>query len=344
MNIAFITGVNGQDGSYLAEFLLQKNYAVWGTTHGSCHIGTSGIEAAEYQQLKNSGMTCSSNLHSALNEIKEKYSDFNRLEIYNLAAMSHADVSYALPEYTGDVDGLEVTRLLEAARLSGLKDKIYLFQASASELYGGKVLEIPQTEKTPFHPRSPYGVAKLYAYWITVNYREVHGMHCSNGILFDHDSPRRDPTFVTKKITLGLKNILNGTDDKLMLGNLDSTGDWGHAKDYVEGMWKMLQKEKPGDYILATGNKHSVREFVEKAFLLRGFDIQWKGYGVNEVGVDTKTKKELVFVSEKHFRSTEVDHFWGDASKANAQLGWYPRFSFDELVKDMVDADCPLRA
>ena len=253
--------------------------------------------------------------------------------------MSHVKVSFELPEYTGNVDGLGVVRLLEAIRLSGMCDKVRFYQASTSELYG-KVLEIPQTEETPFYPRSPYGVAKLYGYWITKNYREAYNLYCCNGILFNHESPRRGPTFVTRKITLGLNKIVKGIEDKLVLGNLDSSRDWGHAKDYVEGMWKILQQDTPEDYVLATNTKHTVREFVEKAFALKGYAIKWKGEGINEVGYDDHTKKELITISEKYFRPTEVDELLGDASKAKKELNWVPKYSFDDLVKDMVNADC----
>ena len=339
--IALITGINGQDGSYLAELLLEKNYIVWGLIRRSSVINTQRINHLHHNPaliLKYSDMTDSSNLCHLLCDIKNTYPDLDRLEIYNLAAMSHVKVSFELPEYTGNVDGLGVVRLLEAIRLSGISDKIRFYQASTSELYG-KVVEIPQTEKTPFYPRSPYGVAKLYGYWITKNYREAYNLYSCNGILFNHESPRRGPTFVTRKITIGLNKIIKGIEDKLILGNLGSTRDWGHAKDYVEGMWRILQQEKPDDYVLATNEKHSVREFVEKAFALKGFQIHWKGTGINEIGYDKNTGRELIVVSETYFRPAEVDELLGDASKAKQELEWIPKYSFEDLVREMVEMD-----
>ena len=244
-----------------------------------------------------------------------------------------------MPEYTGNVDGLGVLRILEAIKNSEISSKIRFYQASTSELYG-KVQEIPQKETTPFYPRSPYGVAKLYGFWITKNYRESYDLYCCNGILFNHESPRRGPTFVTRKITRGLNGILKGTQDKLILGNLDSKRDWCHAKHYVEGMWRILQNNTPEDYVLSTNEFHSVREFVEKSFMLKGFTIKWKGSGINEVGYDEKTGRELIFISQKYFRPAEVDELLGDSSKARSELGWEPKYSFDELVKEMVEEDC----
>ena len=253
--------------------------------------------------------------------------------------MSHVKVSFEIPEYTGNVDGLGTLRLLEAIRSSGLMNKTRFYQASTSELYG-KVQEVPQKETTPFYPRSPYGVAKLYSFWITKNYREAYNLFACNGILFNHESPRRGPTFVTRKITLGLKMILNGERDKLVMGNIDSLRDWGHAKDYVEGMWRILQADQPDDFVLSTNEYHSVREFIEKAFSLKGFDINWKGTGVDEIGFDKNTGRELIFISEKYFRPAEVEELLGDSTKARNKLGWKSKYSFDDLVEDMVKSDC----
>jgi GDPmannose 4,6-dehydratase len=265
-----------------------------------------------------------------------------RLEVYNLAAMSHVKISFELPEYTCDVDALGTLRLLEACRTCGISlSKIRFYQASTSEMYG-KVVEIPQTETTPFYPRSPYGVAKLYAYWITKNYRESYGMYACSGILFNHESPRRGHNFVTRKVTIALGNILKGKQDTLVLGNINSLRDWGHAKDYVNGMWLMLQKDsdKVDDYVLATNEYHSVREFVEKAFLLKGIKIGWTNEGLEEIGYDINTGRELVFISDKYFRPAEVDELLGDSTKAKEELGWVPSVKFDDLVKEMVEADC----
>ncbi len=341
MKVALITGITGQDGSYLAELLLNKDYIVWGIIRRSSDINTNRIEHLYSNKnliLRYGDMTDSSNLLNIVNEIKNKY-EFNILEIYNLAAMSHVKVSFEMPEYTVDADGAGVLRLLEAIRSSGIQEKCKFYQASTSELYG-LVQEVPQTEKTPFYPRSPYGVAKLYGFWITKNYRESYNMFACNGILFNHESPRRGPTFVTRKITRGLNMILKGERDSLIMGNLDAKRDWGHAKDYVEGMWRMLQVEKPDDYVLSTNEFHSVREFIEKSFLLKGFDIKWKGEGLNEIGYDLKTGRELIFVSEKYFRPAEVEELLGDSTKARSELGWKPEYSFDDLVKEMVDQDC----
>jgi GDPmannose 4,6-dehydratase len=274
-----------------------------------------------------------------LNEINKKYPTISRLEIYNLAAMSHVKISFELPEYTCDVDGMGTLRLLEAIRASGIPlDVIRFYQASTSELYG-KVVEKPQTEKTPFYPRSPYGVAKLYGFWITKNYREAYGMYACSGILFNHESPRRGHNFVTRKITIALGNIVKGKQDKLVLGNINSLRDWGHARDYVEGMWLMLQQDRPDDYVLSTNEYHSVREFVEKSFALKGFDIKWKGEGINEIGYDLNTGRELIFISEKYFRPAEVDELLGDSTKAKNELGWVPKTSFQELIEEMVCND-----
>ncbi len=342
MKICLITGINGQDGSYLAELLLKKNYKVWGLIRRSSDINTNRINHLYHNLnliLRYYDLTDSCNIVKIINEIKLTYKDFEILEIYNLAAMSHVKVSFEMPEYTGNVDGLGVLRILEAIKNSGISHKIKFYQASTSELYG-LVQEVPQKETTPFYPRSPYGVAKLYGYWITKNYRESYNLFCCNGILFNHESPRRGPTFVTRKITRGLNKILKGEEDKLILGNLDAKRDWGHAKDYVEGMWRMLQQDKPNDYVLATNEFHSVREFVEKVFKLKGFDIKWKGGGINEIGYDEKTGRELIFVSEKYFRPAEVEELLGDSTKAQKELGWKITYSFDDLVKEMVDEDC----
>ena len=342
MKIALITGINGQDGSYLAELLLEKKYIVWGIIRRASNINTQRIDHLYDNPdliIKYGDMTDSSNLLHIMYEIKEKYNNLERLEIYNLAAMSHVKVSFEMPEYVADVDGTGVLRLLEAIRSSGIMDKCRFYQASTSELYG-KVHEVPQTENTPFYPRSPYGAAKLYGYWIVKNYREAYGMFACNGILFNHESPRRGPTFVTRKITRGLNMILTGEREELVLGNLDAKRDWGHAKDYVEGMWRMLQVDKPDDYILSTNEFHSVREFVEKAFSLKGFHIKWSGKGTDEVGYDEKTGKVLIKVSERYFRPAEVEELLGDSTKARNDLGWKPSCYFDDLVKEMVENDC----
>lgn len=342
MKVALITGINGQDGSYLAELLLEKEYKVWGMIRRASSINTQRIEHLYDNKnltIKYGDMADSSNLLHILYQIKETYPEMERLEIYNLAAMSHVKVSFEMPEYCGDVDGVGVLRLLEAVRSSGIVDKCRFYQASTSELYG-VVQEIPQRETTPFYPRSPYGVAKLYGYWITKNYRESYGMFTCNGILFNHESPRRGPTFVTRKITRGLNMILKGEKKSLVLGNLDATRDWGHAKDYVEGMWRILQAEKPDDYVLSTNESHSVREFIEKAFALKGFHIKWKGEGLKEVGYDVHSGCDLIMVSEDYFRPAEVEDLLGDCTKARNELGWVPKYSFDDLVKEMVEIDC----
>ena len=342
MKIGLITGITGQDGSYLAELLLEKNYIVWGIIRRSSDINTNRIDHLYSNKnliLRYGDMTDSSNLLNIVYEIKNKYPDFNNLEIYNLAAMSHVKVSFEMPEYSAEADGTGVLRLLEAIRSAGIINKCKFYQASTSELYG-LVQEVPQKETTPFYPRSPYGVAKLYGFWITKNYRESYNMYACNGILFNHESPRRGPTFVTRKITRGLNMILKGERDTLVMGNLDAKRDWGHAKDYVEGMWRILQADKPDDYVLSTNEFHSVREFIEKSFALKGFDIKWKGKGIDEIGYDSKTGRELIFVSEKYFRPAEVEELLGDSTKARTELNWKPKYSFDELVKEMVEEDC----
>ena len=345
MKVAFITGITGQDGSYLTEFLIEKQYHVWGMIRRSSNIGTQRIEHIFNNpslHLRYGDLSDSVNIMNILNEISKSFPNLERLEVYNLGAMSHVKISFDMPEYVADVDGIGVLRLLEALRNSSIPlDKIRFYQASTSEMYG-KVVETPQTETTPFYPRSPYGVAKLYGHWITKNYREAYGMFACSGILFNHESPRRGHNFVTRKITLALGNIIRGTQDVLILGNLDSLRDWGHSKDYVKGMWLMLQCNEPQDYVLSTNEYHSVREFVEKAFLLKGFDIHWRGEGLNEVGYDVNTGRELIFVSENYFRLAEVDELLGDSSKARSELGWITECTFDELVQEMVEADCSL--
>ncbi len=342
MKISLITGITGQDGSYLAELLLEKNYLVYGIIRRSSDINTNRIEHLYHNknlQLRYGDLSDGINLLKIFHEIKTNNTEIERLEVYNLGAMSHVKVSFEMPEYTGNIDGLGTLRLLESIRSSGLSDITRFYQASTSELYG-KVAEVPQNEKTPFYPRSPYAISKLYSYWITKNYREAYNMFCCNGILFNHESPRRGPTFVTRKITQGLNMILNGKRDNLIMGNIDSKRDWGHAKDYVEGMWKMLQVNTPDDYVLATNQFHSVREFIEKAFLLKNIEIKWKGEGINEIGYDNKTNKELIIISDKYFRPTEVDELLGDYSKAKKILNWEPKIFFDDLVKEMIENDC----
>ena len=342
MKVALITGITGQDGSYLAELLLEKEYHVWGIIRRASDINTHRIDhlyGNKNLTIKYGDMTDGSNLLHIMYEIKETYPKLDKLEIYNLAAMSHVKVSFEMPEYAVDADGTGVLRLLEAIRSSGMAEKCRFYQASTSELYG-LVQEVPQKETTPFYPRSPYGVAKLYGYWITKNYRESYNMFACNGILFNHESPRRGPTFVTRKITRGLNMILKGEREDLVMGNLDAKRDWGHAKDYVEGMWRILQADKPDDYVLSTNEFHSVREFIEKSFALKGFNIKWKGTGVDEVGYDETTGKILIRVSEKYFRPAEVEELLGDSTKARTELGWTPEYSFDELVKEMVEQDC----
>lgn len=334
---ALITGITGQDGSYLAEFLLEKGYEVHGVIRRASTFNTHRIDHL-YKDRHNKDvrmflhygdMTDSSNLNRLLERIEPD-------EIYNLAAQSHVKVSFEVPEYTAEVDAVGTLRFLDAIKDTGLKTKFY--QASTSELYG-LVQEIPQTEKTPFYPRSPYGVAKLYAYWITVNYREAYGIFACNGILFNHESPRRGETFVTRKITMAAARIRAGLQDKLYLGNLDAKRDWGYAPEYVEGMWLMLQHHTPEDFVLATGETHTVREFATLAFAELGINIEWKGKGANEKGIDSSTGRVVVEVDPNYYRPTEVDLLVGDATKAKKILGWEPKVSFDELVRIMVNAD-----
>jgi GDPmannose 4,6-dehydratase len=335
---ALITGVTGQDGAYLAEFLLAKGYEVHGIKRRSSLFNTARIDSiyedphipSRHFILHYGDMTDSSSLIHIVQKVKPD-------EIYNLAAQSHVQVSFEEPEYTANSDALGVLRLLEAIRILGLEKKTKFYQASTSELYG-LVRETPQTENTPFYPRSPYAVAKLYGYWIVVNYREAYGMYACNGILFNHESPMRGETFVTRKITRGLARIKVGLQSELFLGNLDAKRDWGHARDYIEMQWLMLQQEKPQDYVIATGEQHSVREFVQRCAALLELDLTWHGTGVDEKAVDS-AGKVVVAVDPRYFRPTEVETLLGDASKARRELGWEPRISFDELVREMVASD-----
>lgn len=343
MKIAIITGITGQDGSYLAEFLLEKDYLVVGIIRRSSNINTKRIDHIFNNpklKLQYGDMVDTNSLTGILYTIKEKY-DFDILEIYNLAAMSHVKVSFDMPEYTGDIDALGTLRLLDAVKTTGLIPKVRFYQASTSEMFGD-VLETPQNENTPFNPQSPYAVAKLYSHYILKNYRDAYGIYACSGILFNHESPRRAHNFVTRKITIGLGKLLKDPNYILYMGNIDSLRDWGHAKDFTYGMWLMLQQDQPDDYVLATGEQHSVREFIEKSFQLKGFILKWKGKGINEIGYDEKTGRELIKIDPKYFRPTEVETLLGDASKAKERLGWDPQHSFDKLVKTMVDEDCEL--
>ena len=326
--VALITGITGQDGSYLAELLLQKGYEVHGIVRRSSLINTHRIDHIYKRiHLHYGDLTDATNLIGVIKKVEPH-------EIYNLGAQSHVKVSFETPEYTGQVDGLGTLRVLEAVRLLGMQDHVRIYQASTSELYG-LVQAVPQTETTPFYPRSPYGVAKLYGYWIVKNYRESYGMHCSSGILFNHESPRRGETFVTRKITRGLSQISVGLQDCLYLGNLDAKRDWGHAKDFVEAMYLMLQQDEPDDYVIATGQQYSVREFVDKAAPYFGLRLEWQGEGINEVAVDKVSKRTVVAVDERYFRPAEVESLLGDPTKAKEKLGWEPTTTFDQLVEDM---------
>ena len=328
MKVALITGITGQDGSYLAELLLEKGYDVHGIIRRASLINTARIDHIfDKLSLHYGDLTDSTNLVSVIKEVEPD-------EIYNLGAQSHVKVSFEIPEYTGQVDGLGTLRILEAVRLLGMEDKVRIYQASTSELYG-LVQEVPQRETTPFYPRSPYGVAKLYGYWIVKNYRESYGLHASSGILFNHESPRRGETFVTRKITRGLSRISTGEQDVLSLGNLDARRDWGHAKDFVEAMWLMLQQDKPDDYVIATGEQYSVRDFVNEAAPYFGMNIEWMGEGLSEVGYDWNTKRPVIKVDPKYFRPAEVATLLGDPTKAKEKLGWEPKTSFTQLVEDM---------
>jgi GDPmannose 4,6-dehydratase len=337
--VALITGITGQDGAYLAELLLGKGYIVHGIKRRSSSFNTARIDHI-YQdphipdahfQIHYGDMTDSTNLIRIVQTVQPD-------EIYNLAAQSHVQVSFETPEYTANADATGALRLLEAIRLLGLSEKTRFYQASTSELYG-KAQETPQKETTPFYPRSPYGVAKLYAYWITVNYREAYGIHASNGILFNHESPIRGETFVTRKITRAVAAIHLGVQKTLFIGNLDAKRDWGHARDYVEGMWRIVQQQEPDDYILATGETHSVREFVELAFAEVGRKIEWQGKGIDEAGIDSSTGDTVVRIDSRYFRPTEVDMLLGDPSKAHRVLGWEHTVTFPEMVSEMVKSD-----
>lgn len=336
---ALITGVTGQDGAYLSELLLEKGYNVWGIKRRSSSFNTGRVDHLFRDiheqnlsfRLVHGDMTDSTNLIRIIQEVQPD-------EIYNLAAQSHVQVSFETPEYTANADGIGTLRILEAIRLLGLEKKTRFYQASTSELYG-KVQETPQSETTPFYPRSPYAAAKLYAYWITVNYREAYGIHASNGILFNHESPLRGETFVTRKITRAVAAIETGQQDCLFLGNLDAKRDWGHARDYVEGMWRILQHDTPDDFVLATGETHSVREFVELAFSEVGRKVKWQGDGVDEVGIDTVSGKPIVKIDPRYFRPTEVDLLLGNPAKAKRELRWEHSTGFSDLVKEMINSD-----
>jgi GDPmannose 4,6-dehydratase len=336
---ALVTGVTGQDGAYLAEFLLAKGYLVHGVKRRASSFNTDRIDHL-YQdpheqdvrlKLHYGDLTDSTNLIRIIQEVQPD-------EIYNLAAQSHVGVSFETPEYTANADAVGTLRILEAIRILGLESKTRFYQASTSEMFG-KVMEIPQRETTPFYPRSPYGVAKVYAYWITVNYREAYGMYACNGILFNHESPLRGETFVSRKITRALTRIKVGLQEGLHLGNLDSQRDWGHARDYVQAQWLMLQQPQAEDFVIATGQQHSVRQFVDAAAEYLGMKIEWRGKGIDEVGVDTQMGRALIKVDPRYFRPTEVDQLLGDASKAKAKLGWSAQVSFAQLVAEMVQSD-----
>jgi GDPmannose 4,6-dehydratase len=333
MKVALITGITGQDGSYLAELLLEKGYEVHGIVRRASLINTHRIDHI-YEQinLHYGDLTDSTNLVRVIQQVKPD-------EIYNLGAQSHVKVSFEMPEYTGQTDALGTLRVLETVRLLGMEEKVRIYQASTSEMFG-KVQEVPQKETTPFYPRSPYGCAKVYGYWITKNYREAYGMYACTGILFNHESPRRGETFVTRKITMGLKAIAEDRQNVLYLGNLDAKRDWGHAKDYVRAMWMMLQQDSPEDYVIATGEQYSVREFVEKAAPYFGFDIEWYGQGEDEIGMDKNTKKTIIAVSPKYYRPTEVETLLGDSTKAKEKIGWEPEISFNDLVMEMCENEC----
>jgi GDPmannose 4,6-dehydratase len=336
---ALITGITGQDGAYLAEFLLKKGYEVHGIKRRASSFNSARVDHLYRDPHEESvrflmhygDLTDATNLIRIIQQIQPE-------EIYNLAAQSHVQVSFETPEYTANADALGALRILEALRILGLEKTTRFYQASTSEMFG-KAQETPQNENTPFYPRSPYGAAKVYAYWITVNYREAYNIFACNGILFNHESPIRGETFVTRKITRAVARIKLGLQERLFLGNLDSKRDWGHALDYVEAMWLMVQEAHPQDYVIATGESHSVREFVESAFREVGIGVSWKGSGVDEVGLDAKTGKSLVKIDSRYFRPTEVDFLLGDAGKAKRNLGWEPRISFGELVKMMVRED-----
>jgi GDPmannose 4,6-dehydratase len=328
MKRALITGITGQDGSYLAELLLSKGYEVHGTIRRSSTINNARIDhLSQDVVLHHADLTDSTNILHVIQEVEPT-------EIYNLAAQSHVKVSFQMPAYTAEVDALGAVRILHSLCILGMEKDVRFYQASTSEMFG-MVQEIPQRETTPFYPRSPYGVAKLYGHWITKNYRESMGLHASSGILFNHESPRRGETFVTRKISIGLSKVKAGLLDYLPLGNLNAKRDWGHAKDFVDAMWLMLQQEEPDDYVIATEEQHSVREFVEKCAPYFGMNIEWQGEGLDEIGIDTNSDQVIIRVSDKYFRPSEVDTLVGDSSKARNKLGWEPKISFDELVRDM---------
>ena len=328
MKVALITGITGQDGSYLAELLIEKGYEVHGIVRRASLINTHRIDPFFNKiKLHYGDLTDATNIIGVIQKVQPD-------EIYNLGAQSHVKVSFETPEYTGQVDGLGTLRVLEAVRLLGMEKKTRIYQASTSEMFG-KVQEVPQKETTPFYPRSPYGCAKLYAYWTTKNYREAYDMYACSGILFNHESPRRGETFVTRKITIGLSRISVGLQDVLELGNLNAKRDWGHSKDFVEAMWLMLQQDGPDDYVIATGEQYSVKQFIEEAAPFFGFNIIWKGKGLNEIGVDKNSGKTIIKVSDRYFRPTEVESLLGDATKAKEKLGWEPKISFKKLVEDM---------
>ncbi|MFL2589011.1 MAG: GDP-mannose 4,6-dehydratase [Parvicellaceae bacterium] len=337
--IALITGVTGQDGAYLAELLLNKNYEVHGIKRRASSFNTSRIDHLYKDKHKEDvnfflhygDLTDSTNLIRIIQEVQPH-------EIYNLGAQSHVKVSFEVPEYTANSDAIGTLRILEAIRILKMENKVKFYQASTSELYG-KAQEVPQTETTPFYPRSPYGVAKLYAFWIVKNYREAYGMFACNGILFNHESPLRGETFVTRKITRAASKIKLGLQEKLYLGNLNAQRDWGHAKDYVEGMWRMLQHEKPEDFVLATGKTTTIREFCNLSFKELGIEIKWEGEGENEVGIDQSSNKVIISIDNNYYRPTEVDLLVGDASKAKKLLSWTPKYELESLVKEMVNAD-----
>ena len=339
MKLAFISGITGQDGSYLAELLLEKKYKVFGIQRRTSLFNTTRIDhIREKLIMKYGDITDGAAMSNYLHEIVNKHQNFEVLEIYNLAAQSHVKISFEIPEYTAQVDALGTLKLLEIIRSfpQEIREKIKFYQASTSELYG-KVLETPQNEKTPFNPVSPYASAKIYSYYIVKNYREGYNMFACNGILFNHESPRRGENFVTKKIVDAVKNIVNGRQECLQLGNLDSKRDWGHAKDYVRGMWLILQQEQPEDFVLATGETHTIRSFVERCFGYKGISLVWEGEGLREVGKDEKTGKIIVKINKKYFRPNEVDLLLGDASKAEKQLGWTREYNLEGLIKDMME-------
>lgn len=343
--VALVTGVTGQDGSYLAELLLEMQYTVYGIIRRMSTINTKRIDHLynnEKFRLRYGDLTDAAGLMHVIHEIKDQNPNFERLEVFNLGAQSHVKVSFEMPDYTGEVDALGTLRILEAIRLLDLGPRVRFYQASTSELYG-LVQEVPQKETTPFYPRSPYGVAKLYGFWITKNYRESYDMFACNGILFNHESPRRGETFVTRKVTIGLGKILRGEQTCIVMGNIDAKRDWGHAKDYVKGMWMILQADKPDDFVLATETTTTVRDFIQYTFSKRGMPLTWKGEGINEIGVDpagiTRVK-----ISEKYFRPAEVELLLGDSTKVRTELGWQPEHTWQQLADDMIAHDAPVSA